>query len=504
MIARPGLGRPTWLALVLAVACAAPSPDHDDPPSEVTPLTVLLPRDAEELDPRFVTDPYGLKVSRLLFASLATIDPRTLEVVPDLAEHIQVTGGRTYRVLLRRGLRFADGAPLTSADVVATFEGVVSEELGSVYARTYRRIERVEALDPRRVEFTLDAPHATFLTDLELPILPAALARTRLDRDAIPTSAVSGPYRLHARDVSTLQLEANPRWHRGNPRWARLRFVTVRDDNTRALRLLAGAGDVAMNAVPPMLLPLFEERDDFEIRTAAGVSTAYLGFHTEAVPLPLREAIAQAVDRALLVETELGGRARVTETWIPQGHWAHIDLPARTYDPAAARSAIEAAGWQGRRLRLRVGADRFRVSVARAVAAMLREAGLVVDVRPSETATLIADLNRGSFDLCILQVPEVFEPHVLSWFFGGDRIPSPERPGANRWRLRDAALDEALERGRAQVDPDARREAYRVVQQRLAAELPVRPLWQEDTVVVVRRGVELDVPRDGRFGTLAR
>ena len=44
------------------------------PPGDET-LWVVLPRDAEQIDPRFVSDPYGLKVSRLIFASLLTIDP---------------------------------------------------------------------------------------------------------------------------------------------------------------------------------------------------------------------------------------------------------------------------------------------------------------------------------------------------------------------------------------------------------------------------------------------
>ncbi len=139
--------------------------------NEIVPLVVLLPRDAEELDPRFVTDPYGLKLTRLLFASLVTIDPRTLEVVPDLAESIRLEGDRSYHVTLRHDLVFHDGSPLTSEDVVATFRGIVSERLGSTYARSYERIARVEALGPRHVVFELDAPHATFLTDLEVPIL---------------------------------------------------------------------------------------------------------------------------------------------------------------------------------------------------------------------------------------------------------------------------------------------------------------------------------------------
>ena len=69
-----------------------------------------------------------------------------------------------------------------------------------------------------------------------------------------------------------------------------------------------------------------------------------------------------------------------------------------------------------------------------------------VDVRPSEGATLLADLARGRFELTYLQSPDVVEPHVLSWFFSSDRIPEAgKREGANRWRLRNRELDEALE-----------------------------------------------------------
>jgi peptide/nickel transport system substrate-binding protein len=136
---------------------------------------------------------------------------------------------------------------------------------------------------------------------------------------------------------------------------------------------------------------------------------------------------------------------------------------------------------------------------------MLGRVGIEVDVRPSEIATLIADLDRGRFELTTLQLPELIEPHVLSWFFGSDRIPSEGVEGANRWRLRDAALDAALERGRRSAERGARIEAYRQVQQRLAETLPAVPLWHEDQVAVVgQRAAEFRVPRDGRYATLAR
>lgn len=135
---------------------------------------------------------------------------------------------------------------------------------------------------------------------------------------------------------------------------------------------------------------------------------------------------------------------------------------------------------------------------------MWREVGVELTVRPSETGTLIADLDRGRFQVCMLQLPEVIEPHVLSWFFGSDHIPRDGHPGANRWRFRSAALDEALERGRVHAERPMRQAAYRDVARVLASELPAFPLWHDDMVAVVRRSDPYRVPRDGRFSGLAR
>lgn len=472
---------------------------------------MLLPRDVQEIDPRFVSDAYGHKVSRLLFASLVAIDPTSLEAVPDLAERIEIGSPTEYRVTLRRNLTFSDGSALDADDVLATYRSVVDPGMQARYASTYRRIVRIEAPDRHTVVFHIDGPHATFLTDLELPVMRAEDAKRRVgalgDREPIG----SGPYRIVGRAAGRIELERNARWHGGVPRFARLRMVVVRDDNIRALRLLAGAGDLALNAIPLQLLPLFS-RDGFSVRAARGIGTTYLGVNTSAAALSdvrVRRAIAHAIDRDLLVSTKLGGHAVVARTPIPPGHWAYADdTPSHAYDPGRARALLSEIGVTERaplRLSLRCGSDRFRLSIARAIAAMLRDANVEVDLRPSETATLIAELDGGRFELTMLQLPEVIEPHVLSWFFGSDHVPGAAREGANRWRFRNRSFDQAMERGRKTVQRDERIAAYRDAQHVLASELPIIPLWHEDVIAVGgARAAQLAVPRDGRFSTLAR
>ncbi|MBW2209725.1 MAG: ABC transporter substrate-binding protein [Deltaproteobacteria bacterium] len=505
---RPHPSSALMLVLVIGLGCARPVARDPDA------LVVMLPRDAEQLDPRFVADPYGLRVSRLLFGSLVTIDPRTLEVIPDLAESVSASSPTRFEVRLRDGLRFSDGSPLDAEDVVATFRGIIDPKLRSRYAHAYRRIAEMRVSDPRTIIFILREPHATFLTDLEMPILRSedALRRVATPDDPFPVGA--GPYRLVRREPGVLELRANPHWHRGTPTHPSLRLVVIRDDNTRALRMLAGQGDVAIASIPPLLLPMFQDDPRFETRSAAGISTMYLGFQTTSPKLDdvrVRRAIGHAIDRELLVRAKYDGLARVTDTWIPYDHWASVDtLPSHAFDPDQARALLDAAGFSDppgpeprMRLVLRTTSERFRQSVARAIAAMLGDVGIEVDVRPSEAATLISDLNRGRFEITLLQVPEVIEPHVLSWFFDSSRIPGPQSEGANRWRYHDEELDRLFEVGRTQVDRQQRLAAYERIQTILARDIPVLPLWQPDTIVVVRRGSNLDVPRDGRFGTLA-
>lgn len=484
------------------------------PPAEPGALRLVLPTEPLELDPRFVGDAWGLRLSRLVFASLVTIDPETLAVTPDLAERVDVVSASEYRVTLRPGLRFSDGSRLTATDVAATYRGITAPALRSRYARTYARISRIDVEDDLHLTFVLDGPHASFLTDLELPIIRAIDAGRRMAET--PSGLVgAGPYRLVGRRVGAIDLAANPRWHLGRPKVDRILCVVVHDDNTRALRLLGGAADVAVNALPPLLLPLFEGDRAFEVRSAPGPGTTYLGFQTEAEPVRdvrVRRAIAHAIDRDLLVRSKLGSRGAVANGFVPEGHWAHVsDLDAPRYDPAAARRLLDEAGYPDpsgpeprMRLLLRTATDRFRVSVARAIAAMLRDVGVEVQVRPSESASLFADLNAGRFAMVLMQMPELFEPHLLSWFFASDRIPGPGGEGANRFRLRDPELDAALEQGRVAAGLADRRAAYDRAQRILARALPAVPLWQEHVTIVARRGLGVSVPRDGRLGTLAR
>ena len=465
-------------------------------------LSIVIPSEPEELDPRFVWDAWGLRASRLIFASLFTIDPTSLAIVPDLALSYERPSEREWIVNLREGLRFSDGSTLDAEDVVATYRGVVDPALSSRFAHNYSRIKEVEALSPTRVRFLLDEAHAPFLTDLELPIVKREFSSRKMGDDEL---IGAGPYRLTRSSGGRLIFEANAYYHGGALEHPEVELVVVRDENTRALRLLGGRGDLTLRSISPLLLPLFDEHEGFEIVSERGPGTTYLGMNLEHPALKdrrVREALLYAIDRELIVRTKLGGRAAVAEGYFPLSHPYAAALEPRKKDLDRARALLLEAGSPALNLRLRVSSERSRLSLARAIAFMLGELGVRVEIRPSETVHLRADLDAGNFDLYLMEIPELIEAHFLSYFFSSERIPGEGSAGANRFRFRHARLDALFEEGVRAIGDEDRRAVYAEVQAILYEELPAIPLFHEEVVVIRRSGLSFFPPLDGRLAPL--
>src|SRR4051812_37912004 len=88
-------------------------------------LTVLINGEPAHIDPRFPGDALGATISRLAYSGLLDGDPITFVPRLALAESVTQIDPTTVRVRLRSGLRFQDDSPLTSRDVVATYQSIL-------------------------------------------------------------------------------------------------------------------------------------------------------------------------------------------------------------------------------------------------------------------------------------------------------------------------------------------------------------------------------------------
>ncbi|MCS6902579.1 MAG: ABC transporter substrate-binding protein, partial [Polyangiaceae bacterium] len=469
---------------------------------------VLVPAAPATLDPRFTTDAIGMRVSRLIHAGLVRLDDDSLEPLPYLAERWTWEGNLTLDLALRPGLRFASGAPLEAVDVCATLDALRSEHLASPHRGLVAALARCESRGPLALRLVLQEPRATLLTDLELPIL-------RRDQAALPPGSPLdslGPFALEYASESEIRLL--PREGSPLPRPPRSVVVrVVRDETARATRLLAGRADIVPNAISPPMLEALVAHGAL-VSDRPGANLTYLLIHNQRpglASLEVRRALGQALDRERLARTLLGGHARVAQSLLPPESWVCRDdegdcssgADVLAFDPGAARSVFKTAGVQ--RVTLLCSTDRQRVTMARAVAQMLEDAGLSVELLPLDLGVMLHRLSAGDFELAILQIPEVTEPNLLRWFFHSASIPAPGRGGANRARYASPQVDALLEEAARIPDRSHRRHHYRAALRRMMAELPVIPLFHEAQVAALSpRAASFRLSAEGRWLDLAR
>jgi peptide/nickel transport system substrate-binding protein len=490
----------TLLALFTLPACSrAEAPTGAAPAPR--PLEMLVPNDAETLDPRHATDAIALRATRLIHAGLVRLDPDTLEARPYLAHAWSWLDSRTLRIELREGLHFHSGAPFTTRDVSATIAAFKSPGVGSRHARVVDAIGPVDVESEHVLVIHLARPHATLLTDLELPVLRADEASGPPRPDGSLDGL--GPFVVARRAPGEIELA--PASGGAMPTPARsVMLRTVHDENARALRMHAGRADLVVNGFSPTLIPALERAPGVTVNARRGANLTYLLARTDRGPMAdprVRRALATAIDRERIATTLLAGRAQAATTLLPPQHWAHAPAPPWPADRAAARASLAEAHPGRLHVTLLTSTDRLRGTIARFLAQELAEVGADIEVVPLELGTLIGRLGAGDFELATLQLPEITEPNVLRVFLHSSSIP-PE--GANRGRVRDAEVDRLLDEGAATLDPGARKTIYAALEKRVRDEALLIPLWHEDQIAVVSDRARAFVPSaEGRWLGLA-
>ena len=444
-------------------------------------LTLALDSNPTTLDPRLATDAVSNRLTQLLYLQLVRADPHG-DFVPDLAERWEFPDDRTVVFTLRRGVRFHHGAEITAADVRYTFESMRDPSLRSPFAGSLEPIARIETPDPHRVVFRLKAPYAPFLSAVAVGIVPQDLAASGHDLAHAPVGA--GPFRF-ARWLphDRVELAANPDYFQGPPSLTRLICRVIPDATTRLLELQRGGVDLLVGAIPPEAFPRLSALPNVTVLEADSNSVSYLGFNLEDPALKdvrVRRAIAHAVDRRAIVDGLLGGRAVLATGLLPPGHWAYApDVPRYGYDPAEARRLLaEAAGPErgGRPLRLTYKIPTVELSrtIGEAIQEQLAALDVRLDLRSYEWGTFYADIKNQNFQLYALSWIGIIDPDIYYYAFHAASLPPR---GANRNRYRNPEVDRLLDLGRTTLDREARRAVYRRVQQIVAEDLPVIPLW---------------------------
>jgi hypothetical protein len=162
------------IAAALAVGLAAPALAQGT-------LRVAVGSTLNTLDPAKTTIGDEYIFVHLVFNGLTRIDP-DLTIKPDLAVSWSVSDDlRVWTFKLREGVKFHNGKPFSAEDVVATMSRILDPATGSRARANIAMVEKVEAVEPLAVRFTLSIPYAGFqdiFGERQLRILAGRLSTT--------------------------------------------------------------------------------------------------------------------------------------------------------------------------------------------------------------------------------------------------------------------------------------------------------------------------------------
>jgi len=495
-----------FLALVTVSFSGCSSRNQSDPAS----LTFLIESSPTNLDPRFATDSQSQRIDGLLFSGLLERDNQ-MNFHGDLAESWSTPDPLTYVFHLRRGVRFHDGRALTSADVKATFDFIMNPANKSPKQGALRLVTSIETPDDATVIFHLRQAYASFSVNLIPSAIGIVPANAGADFSRHPIG--SGPFRfIRQSQDEEVVLERNPEYFRDAPQVARVRFRVVPDAVVRALELRKGSADLEMSSLSPDIIPVLARQPDLAVTDRPGTNLTYLGFNLEDPLLShreIRQALAFATDREALIRYLLHGQAKLAGGALPPDHWAaEPNVAQYPYAPARAEQVLEAAGFPRKQdgVRLRLTLKCSTEEQARLIGAALQEqwgrAGIQLELRPLELATLFSDVAKGNFQITYQRwVGANTDPDFFEYAFSSKRFP-PD--GANRGHYRNARVDALTDQIRVEMNQEKRKELCSEAQKILAEDLPYLPMWFNDVVSVHRRSLgALDLPSTGNYKFLA-
>ena len=419
---------------------------------------------------------------------------KNLDLEGELVSGWQVSSDqKTITFTLKPNLKWADGKPLTSADVLWTWQAVTNDKNGSPYASDFQLVKKAETPDALTFSVTYSEPYAPALDSWAgLQILPKHLLQ---DQDLHTTAFARKPigssyYQLDNWNTGeNIRLSRNPTSVLGQAKIDHLVSRIIPDTSAQFLELMAGNID-SMSLDPTQFSRIVPARaklkETLNLYKELGNSYTYMGFNLKHKPFDdvrVRQAINYAINKQEIIDgVYLGLGINIASPYKPGTRWSNPDLQPYAYNPAKAKALLKEAGFvvnsngilerDGKPLRFEIvtNQNKEREKSAILIQRRLKDVGIEVKIRAIEWASFISRfIKTGDFDVVVLGWSLGLDPDQYSiWHSsqqGGDKF--------NFIGYGNPIVDKLLEQGRTELDPAKRQIIYHQFAKVLHEDSPV-------------------------------
>jgi peptide/nickel transport system substrate-binding protein len=314
---------------------------------------------------------------------------------PSLAESWQISpDGRVYDFMLRKGVKFHNGDPLTSEDVKFSFD----RYRGANAKQLKDRVAAVETPGPLHVRFRLKNPWPDFMTFYTAAsgagwIVPKKYVEKVGDEGYKKAPIGAGPYKFVSFSPGVeLVMEAFDGYWRKTPNVKRFVFKVIGDESTRLAALKRGEIDIVYS-IRGELAEELQRTPGLALKPTVIQSPQWVSMLDQWDPKSpwydrrVRLAANLAIDRKAINEAITLGHSRLTYSIIPSTFDFYWQPPTYAFDPAQAKKLLAEAGFPNGFDAGEYYLDIAYANVQEAVANYFQQVGIRTKLRPVERAS---------------------------------------------------------------------------------------------------------------------
>lgn len=388
------LGGAAGLAAAAVLAgCGGPAAARDAGPPRrggVLRVGVTGGGSSDTLDPHSpATNPDIARTLSLYEPLLHWDDAYTLQ--PAVAESVTAEpGARAWTAVIRAGITFHDGRPVTPDDVVATFARITDPADPKSGASQFGILDDVVVASDRSVRFELSEPSPIFdqyLAEYSCGIVPADFSLER------PVGTGAFRFASFTPGQQSAFVRHDGYWRPDQPYVDRLELINFSEDDARINALLSGQVD-AIDQVPLSLTEVVGSYDSVRLLTSETGSWLPFTMRVDVAPFDdvrVRQALRLVTGRGELVNQVLSGQGAAGVDLYARFDPDYLD-PSREQDLARARELLAAAGKPNLAVELVTSPIQAgTVEAAQVFATQARGAGIDVGLRRVDTSTFFSD-----------------------------------------------------------------------------------------------------------------
>lgn len=480
-------------------------------------LIIALRSEPSSMDPQFHSLTPNTQLSETLFDPLVRTDP-SAKPIPSLAESWTVDGN-VWVFKLRPNVKFSDGSPFTSDDVLFTYDRVPKvPNSPSSYSLYLSTVDKVEAPDPLTVKITTKGPSPVLLANLSMvPIMskqaasgPAPEGKTTVELNRGEGLVGTGPYKFVSwKRGAEIIFERNERHWGEKPAWDKVIYRPISNPAARVAALLAG--DVDLIEDPPTDdLARLKQDGNLRVQETPSVRIIYIalnqGKDTPAGvsgadgknPLAdkrVRQALSLAIDRKAIVDRVMGGAAMPAANLLAYPAFGTSEKYASVApaDAAKAKELLAQAGYpDGFQLLLGSPSGRYTNDqrIAQVVAAMWARIGVKAEVDTMAPPVFFKQRNAYAFSAYLagwaVSSGEMLNP-LTSLVMTRD--PAQGRGTTNFSHYSNPEMDKLVLEASKTLDDDARSKLLQQASGMVMDDYGILPLQFELSVWAMKKSI---------------